>query len=363
MKEKNFLEKLPIIQSNQIATAVLDEDLNYLEANNLYLNLVQTEISDLIQNSFLQNLLPEKIEDFKFNFKKELNKKLFVQKQIEFLTNSKQNIYVDLKASYLDIQDKKFIVISLKPSSVSLIPPKNFLNTNDYRSKIKFLTKKLIEQNNFVNMVSHEITSPIGAIKSLIQVLDSKTIDPIDKNYYEMILKSLEHVLRVGNNLLMVGDLETYSKIEKEGLDLKSLLNEILEEYTPIAFRKNIMLFFNSTVDELRFPVEKEKFRFAISNLLSNAIKFSPKEKMVELKLEVENERPIIYVIDSGIGISEEQKQFLFQKFSKARRQGTLGEKSTGLGLYIVKEIIEKHGGKISFESKLKLGTTFKISL
>ncbi len=362
MKEKNLFNNFNILNNNEIATAILNNTFGYLEINQKYSDLLKYNDSDLANASFFSHFKSSDTEKVNF-IREQLIKNEFLIKEIEVYNSENKILNLELKASLMKFNELDYFLISLKekknifkPFQVSIKKEANYLE------KITYLKKILKEQNTYLQMISHEITSPILSIKNLINVLNEKTQDPIDKNYFEMIHKSLDHVLRVGGNLLEISELESFTNLEKTDVELKSFLNEILEEYTPIAFKKNIMLFFNSSVKEFKFKIEKEKFRFAISNLISNAIKFSPKEKMVELKFELENEKPKIQVIDSGIGIADEQKQYLFQKFSKAKRLGTFGEKSTGLGLYIVKEIIEKHSGQISFETKFKVGTTFTIT-
>jgi two-component system sensor histidine kinase VicK len=101
----------------------------------------------------------------------------------------------------------------------------------------------------------------------------------------------------------------------------------------------------------------------AITNLLSNAIKFTRESGKIELSLSLKDKHPLITIKDNGIGIPKNKQPFLFEKFSPARRAGTKGEKSTGLGMFIVKEIIDKHSGKLTFESEENKGTIFYIEL
>jgi signal transduction histidine kinase len=100
-----------------------------------------------------------------------------------------------------------------------------------------------------------------------------------------------------------------------------------------------------------------------VSNLISNAIKFSPVGETIHLKCISEASHVQISVADHGIGIPDEIKDKVFNMFTEAKRSGTIGEKSFGLGLSICKQIIEKHHGKIWFESKPGNGTTFYIKL
>jgi two-component system sensor histidine kinase VicK len=109
--------------------------------------------------------------------------------------------------------------------------------------------------------------------------------------------------------------------------------------------------------------ISREKIWRVISNLISNAIKFSPNGAIINLKITGDNDAIKIAVADNGIGIPDNIKDLVFNKFTSAKRPGTAGEKSFGLGLSICRQIIENHDGEIWFESNTDNGTTFYISL
>ncbi|HEV7382670.1 MAG TPA: ATP-binding protein, partial [Dyadobacter sp.] len=109
--------------------------------------------------------------------------------------------------------------------------------------------------------------------------------------------------------------------------------------------------------------VDREKIWRVFSNLLSNAIKFSPNGGRISVCLENKADKVLLSVHDEGIGIPENLKDQIFQPFNSAKRSGTGGEQSFGIGLSICKQIVEAHGGRIWYESEMGLGTTFFVEL
>ena len=109
--------------------------------------------------------------------------------------------------------------------------------------------------------------------------------------------------------------------------------------------------------------VDLKKFRSVVENLLSNAIKYSPKESKIKITVEQESKFVVIKVEDEGPGLSEEDQKKLFRKFQKLSSQSTGGESSSGLGLYIVKQIVELHGGVLQVESQLNKGSVFSVRM
>ena len=147
----------------------------------------------------------------------------------------------------------------------------------------------------------------------------------------------------------------------------QTVLNQFLKNCIQFqelqAREKSIEIIFISSVEKVYADISRDKMMRAITNLLSNSIKFTRETGKIELSISLKDKRPLITIRDNGIGIPKNKQPFLFEKFSVARRAGTKGEKSTGLGMFIVKEIIDKHTGKLTFESEENKGTSFYIEL
>lgn len=371
MTNRNFYEYFQFIKDKEIPFALLDVNFKFIQVNEKYEVLFGFKENELVNKFFFihfSHLNAEELNKITSEFNEFKKTEKFVYKKIEVITSKKEIKILEIKFKFFLFGEDSFSLISVKELDANFNPIQNYssieFNQNEIliqKMKLIKLNEIILNQKNDIQIIAHEIISPIGAVKNLVEILDSKNLEQTNKNFFEMILTSLDHILKISDNLIEISNLDSSTDFELTEIELVSFLKEILEIFIPIAFKKNISLYFDSEEDEFFYKVNKEKFYFAISNLISNAIKFSYENSKVELKFEIENFSPKIQVIDSGVGISEEQKIYLFQKFSKSKRIGTTGEKSTGLGLYIVKEIIEKHGGEIQIESVIGQGSIFTL--
>jgi two-component system, OmpR family, sensor histidine kinase VicK len=149
----------------------------------------------------------------------------------------------------------------------------------------------------------------------------------------------------------------------KTRIELVSRVKETMQEYwaSPLLTQKTFH--FHTASDTIFVHLDDNKFMQAINNLVSNAIKFTPDGGKITLSLEEKEDTVLITIADNGIGIPEKYHATLFDKFTRARRPGIKGEPSVGLGMSIIKTIVEWHKGKIWFESQENQGTTFYIEI
>lgn len=185
-------------------------------------------------------------------------------------------------------------------------------------------------------------------------------------------LNVMNHSAQLG--LTLVKDILTSSRLEVSEYELVLNEHDFVQyisyfEYTLslLAQSKNIFFSINYLTDQVMVNLNSEKFSQVINNLVSNSIKFTSREGKIELsvnKVRIKNQTYAEMCIkDSGIGIEKDQLPLLFDKFTRAGRKGTEGESSTGLGLSIVKRIVELHHGMIEVESEVGVGTLFKVTL
>jgi two-component system sensor histidine kinase VicK len=148
-----------------------------------------------------------------------------------------------------------------------------------------------------------------------------------------------------------------------EPVEINSLVSNSVELLRFKAAEKGQKILLDALERQQELYISREKIWRVISNLISNAIKFSPTGGTIQVKVAEVNTKIIIAVKDNGIGIPDKLKDQVFNMFTSAQRPGTSGEKSFGLGLSICRQIMEKHHGRIWFESDTNIGTTFFISL
>jgi len=218
------------------------------------------------------------------------------------------------------------------------------------------------EKNRILRTVAHDLRNPIGGIASLTQAMANDDDTDEQKEMLNIIQETSHNSLELINEILEVAN-NGSTVLNKELVEINSLINHSVEllRFKAAEKKQKIMVQLLKTPCELL--ISQEKIWRVISNLISNAIKFSEEESIIGLKITGNDNEVVISVKDTGIGIPESMKDKVFNIFTDAKRLGTGGEKSFGLGLSICKQIIENHNGKIWFESNPKGGTTFYVSL
>lgn len=220
-------------------------------------------------------------------------------------------------------------------------------------------------RQEFVSNVSHELKTPMTSIKVLADTLLDHPDATLEmyKEFMVDINNEIERENKIINDLLSLVKLDRKTGAMNVALtDLNELLEQILKRLTPIAKAKNIELIFES-FRSVKAEVDEVKLSLAISNLIENAIKYNVEDGFVRVSLNADHKFFFIKVSDSGIGISEEYQDQIFERFyrvDKARSRGTGG---TGLGLSITKNVILMHNGEIRLYSKEDEGSTFTVRI
>ena len=217
----------------------------------------------------------------------------------------------------------------------------------------------------FISVITHQLRSPITNIKYSLEMLTSEKLSEKDKEEYFRILK--ENTERTGdliNNILTVSriSLGTF-KLRKEKISIIDLVEETILEFKPLLGASNTTLEFEKQKELPKIFSDPFWLKEVFRNLLDNSIRYQKNKGFIKLTLRKQGKNIYFQISDSGVGIPERDQKYIFQKFFRARnafRYQTIG---TGLGLYIVKEIIKKMKGKIDFKSKENKGTTFWFTL
>ena len=227
--------------------------------------------------------------------------------------------------------------------------------------------KKLNEQKNqFLGMAAHDLRNPLSVIQGFSSLLEDKFSATEDKESIKMlerIQKSSTFMINLINDLLDISSIESGKvHLNLQDVNLTSLIEEHISFMKGIAQKKEISLVFKA--GSIRSVVcDPEKILQVVNNLITNAIKFSKPQTTVEVTLESKGSDIVITVKDQGVGIPAQERDRLFQPFSKTSVKSTAGEASTGLGLAIAKKIMTEHKGKIWVESEVGKGSTFSVSL
>jgi len=230
--------------------------------------------------------------------------------------------------------------------------------------------EKLIERmkTEFVSLSAHQLRTPLSAIKWTLKMLldgDLGKITEEQRDFIEKTYKSNERMINLINDLLDVSRIEEGRYLYKPVLtNLESIIQFVVNSYKEEIERKKLKFQFKKP--KLKLPeviVDVEKIKLAIDNLLGNAIGYTPAGGEVTVSLKCVKKEIELSVKDTGVGIPKDQQGRVFTKFFRAANAIRMETEGSGLGLFIAKNIIEAHGGKIWFESEEKKGTTFHFTL
>ncbi len=213
-----------------------------------------------------------------------------------------------------------------------------------------------------LGMVAHDLRNPIAAVESLAMMMEMDTDDPEIQENLEMMKLSCAKARSIIDDLLDAAKNENFDNLETEKTELNVFLKTVIDQWN-IQIKGKIDLKLISQVKPAYANINFKRFQRATDNLISNALKFSKEKDSVDIILKQKDEKIILEIKDYGLGIPKEMIPFLFDRFSKAGRPGLKGEQSTGLGLSIVKQIIEGHKGIIKVFSEEGKGSTFQIIL
>jgi signal transduction histidine kinase len=236
--------------------------------------------------------------------------------------------------------------------------------------KVQANNKELAELGHFkselLSLASHQIRSPLAAMKGFISLIIGGAYGPVEPKVKETLGKvqgSADELIGLINTLLDVRKVEE-GKMEYqfEKIDLKEMIAHTVDLVMPLAQAKNLALTADLPSAPVMVNIDKEKFKQVIQNLIDNAIKYTP-SGFVRVALLQEGTNAIVTVNDSGLGIPATLIPFLFEEFIRDERVKK-EIRGTGLGLYIARKITEAHGGKLSAESPGEgKGSTFKITI
>jgi len=224
-------------------------------------------------------------------------------------------------------------------------------------------------KTEFVSLASHQLRTPLSAVNWYTEMLlagDAGTVTPDQRKYLKEIYKSNQRMVDLVNALLNVSHLElgTFA-IEPELTDLTQLTQSVIDEQKPQIDEKKIKISSSFEKAIPRILVDQKLRRIVIQNILSNAVKYTPEGGTVELFLSIDKKTKnlLLKVSDTGYGIPKHQQDKIFSKFFRADNIRGKDTEGTGLGLYIVKSIIEHSGGDVWFESEENKGSTFFVTL
>ena len=222
-------------------------------------------------------------------------------------------------------------------------------------------------KDRFISIISHDLRTPFSSVLGFTDILlgDDTLSKSEIKQYVKYIQEASNNMLTLVNSLLDWTRLQTGRiQFKPNKVDLFTIVENTINGLAGVAINKSIKLI-NEINPELFVFIDRDLILQVFNNLVSNALKFTPVAGNITIRARQSEELRFVEVSveDTGVGISKDNINKLFNIESKLTTEGTQGEKGTGLGLSLVKEIVEKHGGKVWVESEIRLGSKFKFIL
>jgi signal transduction histidine kinase len=222
-------------------------------------------------------------------------------------------------------------------------------------------------KDDFLALASHQLRTPATGVKQYLGMLKEGLAGPMSDLQTKLVNKayeSNERQLGIINEMLFVARADSGQiKIQSDLIDLNSLLEDIVEEQQ-VAFRNKRQIKKMSLPEQrVLFVGDSQYLRMAFENLISNATKYTHEGGKIEINLHNGIQDIVIEVCDTGVGVAEEDRELLFKKFARISNELSAIVSGSGLGLYLVKKVIEAHSGRIEFHSKVGVGSKVKIVL
>jgi signal transduction histidine kinase len=219
-------------------------------------------------------------------------------------------------------------------------------------------------KSDFINRASHELSTPLTSAILMVELMKQGGTDEEMDEYWRTLTGELNRQKNLINQLLLAGRLESGKmKLEVAPMDLLPVLEESVRAVKAIANKRRISIKLETEQASLNVFGDMDGLSQVFINLINNAVKFSPKENTVEVKVMQDETHAHISIADHGLGIPPEAIPHLFERFYRARNVTVAEIPGSGIGLYIVKSIVDELGGTISVKSEINKGTTFTVSL
>ncbi len=222
-------------------------------------------------------------------------------------------------------------------------------------------------KNEFLGMATHDLKSPLNILLGYTGLLAELDVMEHDRDLLHQAIREMQHSIKkmhlLVTSILDLAQMETRATMVVRPLPLQPVLEDCLHSHEIMALEKQIHLGLRLPDEPLVVSMDTDRISRAIDNLLANALKYTPDGGRVELSAARQAERAVIEVTDSGYGIPEDALPHLFDAFFRVDDARHRASEGSGLGLAVVKTIVEQHGGTIEVMSKLDEGSTFRITL
>lgn len=338
---KTLLKNLPLPLA-----IVSFESKRIIYANGLFLKL--------LNKKFLRDIINNQIFDyFDVDNKEMFEGKSDIRLSRCYLKGSNEYKHLTIEVIDINIENGEIILSLIDVTSkIQFDEIKGNIKENEFRQNIR---------RDFLSNVSHDLKTPINVIYSAMQ-LEPMFIKNNDKDsllkYTRISRKNCDSLTTLANNIIDIGKINfEYMDITMKDIEFVSFVEDIVQSLIYYANEKKIELLFDTNVEELYFAIDKSAMNRIIINLISNSIKFTNSRGRILVQIDDSIEEVRLIVKDNGIGMSENVLRNIFRRYNTEGNNKKMIEKGSGIGLHVVKNLVEMQGGTIKIYSKKTEGT------
>ena len=279
---------------------------------------------------------------------------------IRFLCKDNSYKWIELSAKY--VKDKNVFIFT----GIDVTKRKE---VEEEKKKLEETIQLESIRNEFFGNISHEFKTPLNIILGIVQLIDKNIeLDNITKEnlirHVDIMKQNSYRLLRLVNNLIDISRIDIgYYNLQPSNYNIVKVIEDITLSIAEYVKHKKINLIFNTDVEEITLACDPDKIERVMLNLLSNAIKYTDDNGDIYVSLNKVNEDVVVSVKDSGVGIPNDKLELIFDRFGQANDILSRRCEGSGIGLSIVKSIVEMHGGKIEVFSEIGKGSEFVFNI
>lgn len=358
--------------NSPIGMGFISIDGKWIDANHSLCDILSYTKEDLFNSSYKDIIHQNEMYEFDDVVDRLLKAQMkSYSLETRYQTKDGKTIWILINKSLIVDEEKKPRYILTQMVDVTERKEADELRIRVAGNEARFEEGKKMDKlrTDFFANLSHEFRTPLNVAFSALQLLnhhlDQEKIDP-DKCRQDIhfIRQNCYRLMRLTNNLIDITKIDAgYFHLDFKNHNLVSVVEDIVLSVVPYAKAKGINLIFDSDTEEKRMALDDEKMERVMLNLLSNAIKFSNPGDEITVNIEDREDTVEIFVRDTGVGIAKEHLELIFQRFHQVDQTLTRNAEGSGIGLSLVKALVEMHGGGIHAESEIGRGTTFIIWL
>jgi len=355
--EKNFRT---LVKNTLDGIFILDVEGRIITANSAVGKILDIGLDEVIGTNFGRFLAPESIANARENHTNTLDKGSYLS-TYKVISSKGEEVWIEALGNKITFNNRPANIVLIRDITLRKKAEESLINAKmaaeaANRTKSEFLTN-----------VSHELRTPLNSIIGFSDLLKEEIAGPLNEKqskYAQFISLSGKNLLNIINDILDLAKVEAgKEELKKENLSVYESVSRAISMILPQTLEKNITLTYKSESKTIYVYADMSKLHQIIYNLLSNAVKFTPAGGSIEVFSRKESDSVFITVKDTGIGISEEDREGIFKPFVQIDSSLNRAFEGTGLGLALVKKYVEMHSGNIRVESKIGEGSSFIIEL